>query len=101
MHEPVAERWWRALVEGDPGDPVLLRSVDRLLHTMRHIDDITDRELEVLELMSRGCTYSETGRVLYVEASTVKSTLKRVRAKLGARNVTHAVAIALREGMIQ
>jgi DNA-binding CsgD family transcriptional regulator len=83
------------------GDPQALQAVDRLLYDMRHIDDITDRELEVLALMSRGLTYAETGRVLYVEPSTIKSSLKSTRAKLGARNVTHAVAIALREGMIR
>jgi DNA-binding CsgD family transcriptional regulator len=51
--------------------------------------------------MSRGLTKAEAGRVLFIEESTVKSTMKRISRKLGARNVTHAVAIALREGMIR
>lgn len=83
------------------GYPQALHAVDRLLHDMRHVDDITDRELTVLELMSRGCSAKEAGRVLYVEESTIVSSVKRTRRKLGARNTAHAVAIALREGMIR
>ena len=72
-------RKWVTVVDGDlqrtgredqfvdairNGEPRALQAVDRLLHDMRHIDDITDRELEVLALMSRGCNAKEAGRVL-------------------------------------
>ena len=83
------------------GDARALEAVGRLLNDMRHIEDISDRELEVLELMSRGCNAKEAGRVLFVEESTIVSSMKRTRRKLGARNTAHAVAIALREGMIK
>jgi len=83
------------------GEPRAVEAVERLLMDMRDIDDITANDLEVLQLLSRGLTASEAGRVLFLSTDAVKSRTKLVRAKLGARNTAHAVAIALREGMIQ
>ncbi len=83
------------------GDPYALKIIELRLAAMRHIETITTRELTALQLMSHGHDYQETGREMGVNKETVKTTLARARRKLGAKNTTHAVAIALREGMIQ
>lgn len=63
-------------------------------------DPLTDRELEVLEHMAAGLTAAESGSELYLSGETVKGYRKRVVAKLGARNGTNAVTLALRRGLI-
>jgi DNA-binding NarL/FixJ family response regulator len=62
--------------------------------------DLTLREIEVLRLAARGFRNREIGRVLLRSEETVKVHLKHVMAKLGARDRTEAVTIALRRGII-
>ena len=61
---------------------------------------LNDRETEILAGAAEGETAIETGRRLYLSSETVKSYRKRIIAKLGARNGTHAVALALRAGLL-
>ena len=61
---------------------------------------LNDREAEILAGAAEGETAVETGRRLYLSSETVKSYRKRIIAKLGARNGTHAVALALRSGLL-
>lgn len=62
---------------------------------------LTDRELEVLKLASHGASNKETGRVLELAEATVKVHRKALYRKLGATDITHAVAIALRSKIIE
>ena len=61
---------------------------------------LTAREAEVLRLGADGATSGEIATTLFLTEHTVKSHLKRIQGKLGARNRTHAVAVALRCGII-
>ncbi len=63
-------------------------------------EPLNDRETEILAGAAEGETAIETGRRLYLSSETVKSYRKRIIAKLGARNGTHAVALALRNGLL-
>ncbi|HEU5181437.1 MAG TPA: LuxR C-terminal-related transcriptional regulator [Candidatus Polarisedimenticolia bacterium] len=60
---------------------------------------LTRREREVLELLAGGMTNTAIARRLKVAPNTVASHLKRLYAKLGARNRSQAVAYALSHGM--
>ena len=62
---------------------------------------LNDRETEILAGAAEGETAEQTGARLYLSTETVKSYRKRIIAKLGARNGTHAVALALRTGMLR
>jgi DNA-binding CsgD family transcriptional regulator len=62
---------------------------------------LTACQSDVLGLLARGLTAEETARLLGVKRATVKDHAKAVRRQLGARNTAHAVAIGLREGLIQ
>jgi DNA-binding CsgD family transcriptional regulator len=53
------------------------------------------RDVEVLALVAQGHTNAEIGAALYISEETVKSHLRHIIAKMGARNRTHAVAIAV------
>jgi DNA-binding CsgD family transcriptional regulator len=63
-------------------------------------EPLTDRETEVLAGAAEGETAAQTGARLFLSSETVKSYRKRIIAKLGARNGTHAVALALRNGLL-
>jgi len=57
-------------------------------------------EIETLVWISRGKSRWETGVILGVSEDTVKSRLEKCRQKLGASNTTHAIAIALQQGLL-
>jgi LuxR family quorum sensing-dependent transcriptional regulator len=61
---------------------------------------ITARELAVLRLVSLGMASNEIAKRLGVGEETVRSHLKKVQAKLGARNRAHAAAEAIRQQLI-
>ena len=83
------------------GEPRALQAIHRLLEDMRHVDDITELELALLRNLANGDSTTEIARGMGVSFSTIKKREAAVRAKLGALNRPHAVAIAIREGMIQ
>jgi len=59
---------------------------------------LTKREREVLRLLCDGLTYKELAARLTVSINTVRTHLKRIYAKLGARSRTDAVVTWLRSG---
>jgi DNA-binding CsgD family transcriptional regulator len=58
------------------------------------------RETDVLRCLSHGMTQRQAAEGLGVEYETVREHAKNVRYTLRAKTVTHAVAIALRRGLI-
>jgi len=64
-------------------------------------DLLTPRERSVLELVARGLTNRAVGAELYISEKTVSVHLSRAMAKLGAHSRTEAVALALRDGLIE
>jgi len=61
---------------------------------------ITKRQREILQLLANGESTTVAARQLDLSEETVKTHTKNALARLGARNRTHAVAIALRESLI-
>ena len=61
---------------------------------------LAQREIEVLRLVADGFDTSEISRKLGYSERTVKTVLHDVSARLQLRNRCHAVAYALREGLI-
>ena len=58
------------------------------------------RELCVLTYLADGRARKEIAVLLGITANTVKSHQTQIMLKLGARNSTHAVVIAVRRGLI-
>jgi DNA-binding NarL/FixJ family response regulator len=63
-------------------------------------ENLTPRELEVLREVAGGHRNREIGERLHITEETVKVHVKHIMEKLGARDRTEAVAIALRRGFI-
>jgi len=61
---------------------------------------LTRRQREILQLLSDGESTTVAARELDLSEETVKTHTRNALARLGARNRTHAVAIALRESLL-
>jgi two-component system, NarL family, response regulator len=64
-------------------------------------DALTPREVDVLRLVAKGNANKAVGARLSLTEETVKSHIRSILAKLGANDRTHAVAIALKRGIIE
>ena len=95
----------RATVDGHgvvPPDLIgkLLNHLDTGRRQRRSPTGLSGRELNVLRLLADGLDSAEVGRQLYYSERTVKSIIHDVTNRLNLRNRTHAVAYALRQGLI-
>ncbi len=61
---------------------------------------LTDREVKVLKLLAEGFDTVEVGHQLFLSERTVKNIVHDLTSRLNLRNRTHAVAYALRQGLI-
>jgi DNA-binding NarL/FixJ family response regulator len=94
------------------GDALLAPAVTRrLIEEFAHrpdasvaptgLEELTDREREVLVLMARGRSNAEIASSLFVAETTVKTHVGRVLHKLGLRDRAQAVVLAYESGLVQ
>lgn len=62
--------------------------------------ELSPREREALTLLSLGHSRAEVANMLSISENTLRAYIDSARHKLGAMNVTHAVALALARGVI-
>ncbi len=91
-------RGWAPTRVGEEG-------IDRLIHDVATLHSnatlvLSERELQVMDSAARGDTVAETARRLGLSFETVKSHHKRIKLKLGAKTLPHAVAILVDRGDI-
>lgn len=65
------------------------------------LDDLTEREHEVLELVARGMSNADIAGHLFLSEGTVKTHVKRIFAKLGLHDRTQAVILAYEVGLVR
>ena len=92
------------------GDALLAPSITRRLIeefarrpptvTRTELDELTEREREVLVLMARGLSNKEISRALFVAETTVKTHVGRVLHKLRLRDRVQAVVLAYESGLV-
>jgi DNA-binding NarL/FixJ family response regulator len=72
-------------------------------HLAEHMsdEDLTAREVEVLQRVAAGNRNRDIGELLFISEETVKVHVKHIMDKLGAKDRTQAISIAARRGIIQ
>ena len=100
----------RAVAAGEgalPGD-LLGRLLDQVGQLQRQVlaprgltlSGLTERELGVLRLLADGLDTAEVGTQLFYSERTVKNIIHDITSRLELRNRTHAVAYAIKQGLI-
>jgi DNA-binding NarL/FixJ family response regulator len=62
--------------------------------------ELTPREVEVLEVLSHGLSNGDIARELGISVNTVRNHVQNILAKLGVHSKLEALAVAVREGII-
>lgn len=78
-------------IQSDVATEIAMHTVDSAL---------TAREIEVLQLIASGKANKEISETLCITLETTKSHIKKILAKLGAKDRTHAVSVGLKRGII-
>lgn len=99
-----------AFVSRTAGPAELRRAVDAAIAQENFLDPgvppkgsrgkLTRRQRQILQLLANGESTTVAARELDLSEETIKTHMKNALARLGARNRTHAVAIALRESLV-
>lgn len=94
--------------EGNVPPDMLGRLLEQVGRLQRHVlgprgltfTGLSAREIEVLRLVADGCDTAEIASQLAYSERTVKNVLHDITSRLQVRNRSHAVAYALRQGLI-
>ena len=88
----------RAVAAGEKWIP---KEVATRLASRKLFEELTPRELQVLQQMAKGLANKEIGDALNITGHTVKDHLKNILGKLRVADRTEAVTVALQRGIIQ
>jgi DNA-binding NarL/FixJ family response regulator len=97
------EELFRAVRAASRGEAVLSPAVaSRIMGQMRAPakEPLSQREIEVLSLVSRGSTNKDAAKKLFISEATVKTHLLHTYAKLGVKDRAAAVAVAFERGLL-
>jgi DNA-binding NarL/FixJ family response regulator len=75
--------------------------IEKALNELQPTPDLTDRQLLILESVTRGLTNRDIATMLGISADAVKQHLAAIFTKIGAANRSEAVSIALRKHLLK
>ncbi|BAY30562.1 LuxR family two component transcriptional regulator [Tolypothrix tenuis PCC 7101] len=87
-------------VSGSSGKRVLIDGLDSEIEKTIETSSLTQREMEVLELIVAGCDNAEIAQKLYLTIGTVKTHVRGILSKLCVSDRTQAAVRALRGGLV-
>lgn len=64
------------------------------------LEQLTKRESEILGLMATGCSNKEMSQMLHKSEGTIKNHVSNILSKLGVRDRTRAVLVAIEKGLL-
>jgi DNA-binding NarL/FixJ family response regulator len=79
----------------------VIRQFTRVPHPAppKEVEELTERELDVLRLIARGLSNAEIGQELYISDTTVKTHITHILQKLNLRDRVQAVVLAHETGL--
>lgn len=83
------------------GKTVIADDVEQLLSEEENAPDLSPRQREILESITRGLSNAQIALQLDISAESVKTHMTKLFSKLGAANRSEAVAIALRKHLLK
>jgi len=101
MDEPI-KLFLSELEDIASGDIVISKNFARKLADKTHTDEgaiekiLSERELQILDLVANGNTNKEIGQELFISEHTVKSYLSHILSKLDLKNRQQAVAYIMK-----
>lgn len=90
-----------AIREVANGRRYLSPEIKTLMNTDPPIDDLTERQSEVLHSLTRGLTNRDIARQFGLSVRSVEEHVNHILEKIGAANRAEAVAIALRKHLVK
>jgi len=78
-----------------------LNQVKTDFNAPEQIEPLTKKELEVLGMMASGCSNKEISLALHKSEGTIKNHVSNLLAKLGVRDRTRAVLLAIEKGLLK
>jgi len=80
--------------------PLPIKLVERLERELTRKPVLTEGEIDVLAFFACGLGSEEAAKHMHLSRHTIYSRMKSLRVKLEAKNMTHAVALALKRGLL-
>ena len=83
------------------GKKVFSPEIEKTLNELSPTPNLTDKQLLILESVTRGLTNRDIGIMLGISTDAVKQHLAAIFSKLGAANRSEAISIALRKHLLK
>ncbi|MBA6252013.1 MAG: DNA-binding NarL/FixJ family response regulator [Colwellia sp.] len=80
--------------------PVVMKQLNQGLNDAPMIDNLTEKEQQILKLVAWGFSNKEIARSIFLAEGTVKNHVSTILSKLNTRDRTRSVLIALNQGLI-
>ncbi|WP_370981328.1 response regulator [Agaribacterium sp. ZY112] len=85
---------------GFVAEPVVMNELNQGFDRPATIEDLTQKELQILKLIAGGLSNKEIAKSIFLAEGTVKNHISNILAKLHTRDRTRAVLTALNHGLI-
>ena len=99
----VLQKFRKDAIEPQPslGKTINIKALDPEYEEIVDKAGLTDREIEILQLIVQGSSNAEISSALYVTVGTIKTHIRHILNKLCVDDRTHAAVLALRAGIIE
>ncbi|MFT5758372.1 MAG: DNA-binding NarL/FixJ family response regulator [Alteromonadaceae bacterium] len=85
---------------GFVAEPVVMKQLNKGLANLPVIDDLSEKEKQILKLIAGGFSNKEIAASIFLAEGTVKNHVSNILSKLNTRDRTRAVLIAINQGLV-
>jgi two-component system, NarL family, response regulator len=89
-----------AITKVNAGEQCFSPAMSKSIAERESRSSLSPREIEILEMVSKGLTNKEIARVLSISQYTVRNHINHISAKLDVTDRTEAATVALRQGIL-